>query len=115
MTTDATTETAPALVLTPPEPVATITSSQAVGLVPVEDAKRSELEARVDSFVGELAAQDINSPEFGRRVDAITAIGGKEIRDAAGAQNDVARAGMADMAERFREKGGEIYIPNEVG
>jgi phosphomethylpyrimidine synthase len=34
----------------------------------------------------------------------------QEIRDAAGAQNDVARAGMAEMAEKFRETGGEIYM-----
>ena len=78
---------APALVLTPPEPVPTIAASQAAGLVPVEDAKRSELETRVDGFVADLVAQDVNSPEFGRRVDAITAMGGKEIRDAAGQSN----------------------------
>src|ERR1700676_5185879 len=33
-----------------------------------------------------------------------------EIRDAAGAQNDVAIAGMAEMAEKFRDGGGEIYV-----
>ena len=33
----------------------------------------------------------------------------QEIRDAAAAQNDVA-TGMADMARRFRESGGEVYI-----
>ena len=90
MATDASTITddaPPALVLTPPEPVATVTPSQAAGLVPVEDAKRSELEKRVDGFVADLVAQDVNSPEFGKRVDAITAMGGKEIRDAAGQSN----------------------------
>jgi phosphomethylpyrimidine synthase len=34
----------------------------------------------------------------------------QEIRDAAQAQNDVAEAGMAEMAERFRAGGGEIYV-----
>src|SRR6201997_3387120 len=33
----------------------------------------------------------------------------QDIRDAAAAQNDVA-AGMAEMAEKFREGGGEIYV-----
>jgi phosphomethylpyrimidine synthase len=33
----------------------------------------------------------------------------QEIRDAAGAQNAVAE-GLAEMAEKFREKGGEIYV-----
>ena len=35
----------------------------------------------------------------------------QEIRDAAAAQNDVA-AGMADMAKRFRDSGGEVYVPS---
>src|SRR5476649_1847900 len=35
----------------------------------------------------------------------------QEIRDAAGAQNDVASIGMAQMAEKFRDGGGEIYVP----
>ncbi len=36
----------------------------------------------------------------------------QDIRDAARNQNDVAaQAGMAQMAERFREGGGEIYVP----
>jgi len=37
-----------------------------------------------------------------------------EIRDSAAAQNDVApgsiEAGMAEMAEKFRDGGGEIYV-----
>ena len=33
----------------------------------------------------------------------------QEIRDAAAAQNDVAE-GMADMARRFRDSGGEVYV-----
>ena len=37
----------------------------------------------------------------------------QEIRDAAAAQNDVA-AGMADMARRFRDGGGEVYVPTGV-
>jgi phosphomethylpyrimidine synthase len=34
----------------------------------------------------------------------------QEIRDAAAGQNDVAEAGMAQMAEKFREGGGAIYV-----
>ncbi|WP_066798704.1 toxic anion resistance protein [Sphingomonas soli] len=75
------------LVLTPPEPVQVIAPAKAAGLVPVEDAKKTELDARVDSFIDDLVAQDVNSPEFGKRVDAIAAMGQKEIRDAAGQSN----------------------------
>jgi uncharacterized protein YaaN involved in tellurite resistance len=77
----------PTIVLTPPNPVPAVQPEKAVGLVPVDDAKRSELEKRVDTFLDDLIAQDVNSPEFGKRVDAITAMGQKEIRDAAGQSN----------------------------
>jgi phosphomethylpyrimidine synthase len=36
-----------------------------------------------------------------------------EIRDAAAGQNDVAAAGMAEMSDRFRASGGEIYVPED--
>ncbi|MBB5714512.1 toxic anion resistance protein [Sphingomonas aerophila] len=75
------------LTLTPPEPVPTVQAEKAAGLVPVDEGKKSQLDARVDQFVNELVAQDVNSPEFGKRVDAITAMGQKEIRDAAGQSN----------------------------
>ena len=75
------------LVLTPPEPVKAVAPAKAAGLVPVEDAKKTELETRVDAFIDDLVAQDVNSPEFGKRVDAIAAMGQKEIREAAGQSN----------------------------
>src|SRR5690242_71403 len=77
----------PTIVLTPPSPVPAVQPEKAVGLVPVDDTKRSELEKRVDTFLDDLIAQDVNSPEFGKRVDAITAMGQKEIREAAGQSN----------------------------
>jgi len=79
--------TEPPLVLTPPDPVPAVSTERAVGLVPVDDEKRTQLEAKVDSFVDDLIAQDVNSPEFGKRVDAIASMGQKEIRDAAGQSN----------------------------
>jgi uncharacterized protein YaaN involved in tellurite resistance len=77
----------PALTLTPPDAVPVVQAANAAGLVPVDETKKSQLEERVDAFVGELVAQDVNSPEFGKRVDAITAMGAKEIREAAGQSN----------------------------
>lgn len=77
----------PALVLTPPDPVPTVPAAKAVGLVPVDDVKKTELQRRVDDFVEQLVAQDANSPEFGKRVDAISNLGAREIREAAGQSN----------------------------
>jgi len=75
------------LVLSAPDPVPVVAASKAAGLVPLEDAQRSKLEEKVEAFVEELVAQDVNSPEFGKRVDAITNMGRKEIADAAGQSN----------------------------
>ncbi len=75
------------LVLTPPDPVPPVTTEKAAGLVPVDAGVKSKLEERVEAFVTDLVAQDVNSPEFGKRVDAITAMGAKEIREAAGQSN----------------------------
>jgi uncharacterized protein YaaN involved in tellurite resistance len=75
------------LVLTAPEPVVTVSPEKASGLVPLDDGQRSALEAKADSFVEELAAQDVNSPEFGKRVDQISDMGRREIAEAAGQSN----------------------------
>lgn len=77
----------PALVLTAPDPVPVVAPERAVGLVPVEDAKKTELQTRVATFIDDLVAQDVNSPAFGQKVDQITAMGQKEIREAAGQSN----------------------------
>jgi uncharacterized protein YaaN involved in tellurite resistance len=75
------------LVLTPPDPVPALAPEKAVGLVPIDDSKRTQLQEKVETFIDDLVAQDVNSPEFGKRVDAISAMGQKEIRDAAGQSN----------------------------
>ncbi len=75
------------LTLTPPDPVPAVQAEKAAGLVPVSADAKSKLDERVDQFVNDLVAQDVNSPDFGRRVDAITAMGAKEIRDASGQSN----------------------------
>jgi uncharacterized protein YaaN involved in tellurite resistance len=78
---------APALVLTPPDPVPVVAPAKAIGLVPVDDTVRTQLQTKVSDFVDDLVAQDVNSPEFGKRVDAIAAMGQKEIRAAAEQSN----------------------------
>ena len=81
------TETASELKLTPPDPVPVVAPERAAGLVPVSDDQKTKLEERVDAFVADLVAQDVNSPEFGKRVDQLTNMGRKEIMEAAGQSN----------------------------
>jgi uncharacterized protein YaaN involved in tellurite resistance len=73
--------------LTPPAPVAVIAPEHAAGLVPLDEGQKSKLEQRVDGFIGELVALDANSPEFGKKVDQITAMGRREIQDASSHSN----------------------------
>ena len=50
-TTPTTTETAaPTITLTPPDPVPVVAPEAAIGLVPVSDANKSKLEAKVDEL-----------------------------------------------------------------
>jgi uncharacterized protein YaaN involved in tellurite resistance len=75
------------LKLTPPDPVPVVAAERAMGLVPVSDVQKTKLQERVDAYITELVAQDVNSPEFGKRVDQLTNMGRKEIMDAAGQSN----------------------------
>ncbi|MFK4870968.1 toxic anion resistance protein [Novosphingobium sp. ZW T3_23] len=79
--------TAGELKLTPPDPVPVVQPEKAAGLVPIGDEQKSKLQVRVDEFVEDLVSQDVNSPEFGRRVDQITSMGRKEISEASGQSN----------------------------
>ena len=63
------------LKLEAPDALQPVTAAEATGLVPLKDAERSQLEERVDTFVSELAALDSNSPDFGKKVDQLTAMG----------------------------------------
>jgi uncharacterized protein YaaN involved in tellurite resistance len=81
------TDPAPSITLTPPDPVPVVAPQQAAGLVPIADETRSKLDQRVDAFIADLVAQDAASPEFGKRVDQLTAMGAKEISAAAGMSN----------------------------
>jgi len=77
----------PDLVLQAPAPVKVLAPEKASGLVPLKDEQRSQLDEKVETFVDELVAQDVNSPEFGKRVDSISNMGRREIAEAAGQSN----------------------------
>jgi uncharacterized protein YaaN involved in tellurite resistance len=81
------TKTATKLKLDPPEALQPVAPAEAAGLVPLKTEEVSELDKRVGQFVEELAALDANSPDFGKKVDQLTAMGRKEIAEAAGASN----------------------------
>jgi uncharacterized protein YaaN involved in tellurite resistance len=73
--------------LNPPEALQPVEPTEASGLVPLKQEETNELDKRVAQFVDELSKLDSNSPEFGKKVDQLTAMGRKEIAEAAGASN----------------------------
>jgi len=81
------TATTTKLKLDPPDVLQPVAPAEASGLVPLKTEETSELDKRVAQFVDELAGLDSNSPEFGKKVDQLTAMGRKEIAEAAGASN----------------------------
>lgn len=76
-----------ALVLTPPAPVQVVAPEQAAGAVAVPDTRKTELQTRAASFAVELASLDVRSPEFARKVESITALGDREMRESANVSN----------------------------
>src|SRR6478609_3282845 len=75
------TPTSTALVLTPPAPVQVVKPEQAAGAVPVPEGRQAELQTRASAFAIELAALDVRSPEFAKKVESITALGDREMRE----------------------------------
>ena len=81
------TPTATKIKLDPPDALQAVPVHEASGLVPLKADETSQLDDKVAKFVDELAALDSNSPDFGKKVDQLTAMGRKEIAEAAGASN----------------------------
>lgn len=76
-----------ALVLAPPAPVVLVEKEQAVGAIPLDQAKQAELRAKAAQFVDGLAALDLRSPEFSQKVAQITTMGDSDMRAAAAMSN----------------------------
>lgn len=88
------------LVLTPPEPVPPVRAEQVNGVVPLDEATRTEMSRRAVEYVGSLAGLDPRSPEFSGRIGEITALGAGEMRSAAQQSNR-----MLDRTVRSLGKG----------
>ncbi len=75
------------MVLTPPEPVAVIEPEQAYEMVQLKPEDISSLDQRVKEFVSSIVELDVQSDEFKSQLNALHAMGNKEIREAAGSSN----------------------------
>jgi uncharacterized protein YaaN involved in tellurite resistance len=119
------------IILNAPDPVPPVAPEKASGLVPIKDEQRSALDEKADKFVGELAALDSNSPEFGKMVDQLTTMGRAQIAEASGQSNrfldrpvramDQETGVGADLAELRRTiedldpgKKGDLFTPKKL-
>src|SRR4051812_38257657 len=98
--------TSTALVLAPPAPVVVIEKEQAAGAVPLDPAKKTELETRATAFVNELASLDTKSPAFSEKVNSITSMGDQDMRASAAVSNRMLDRPAAAMG-KGKGKGGD--------
>lgn len=77
----------PPEVLTPPKPVEPVSNEKAATMVPVSDEQRQALHQRVNEFIGLVVQHDVQSDEFKAQLDAVHALGNKEIREASSMSN----------------------------
>ncbi len=75
------------LVLVAPAPVPPVKEQQAAGMLPLDAETTAKLRNKAASFASELVNLDVRSPEFTKKVDAITTLGDAEIRASANVSN----------------------------
>jgi len=75
------------LVLEPPTPVPSVTPAQAATTIKVDDATAGRINAAVTAYIESLSNLEAQSPEFERKVDAISRMGREEIRRSADASS----------------------------
>jgi uncharacterized protein YaaN involved in tellurite resistance len=77
------------LTLSPPAPVQLVPEDEAVGAVPLDEAKQAELRAKARAFAAELATLDVNSPAFSQKVNGIATMGAQDMRASANISNRI--------------------------
>src|SRR3982074_1961144 len=75
------------LVLDPPAPVASVSATQAASTIKVDDATAARINAAVTAYIDSLTHLEAQSPEFERKVSAISRMGRDEIRRSAEASS----------------------------
>src|SRR6202171_3421719 len=79
--------TADELVLEPPSPIPNVTQAQAAATIKVDDATAARINAAVTAYIDSLTTLEAQSPEFERKVSAISRMGREEIRRSAEASS----------------------------
>ncbi|MFI6795870.1 toxic anion resistance protein [Streptosporangium canum] len=86
------------LTLTPPAPVAAVSTTAAATMLPLPDGRAAELGAKARRFAAELAALDHRVPDFTRKVHDISSMGDSEIRAASQVAGRMLKRPVAALA-----------------
>ena len=87
-----------ALVLTPPAPVAPVTTAQATAAVKLDPATEAKLDATVTAFVQSLTTLDVHSADFQKKVDSVSSMADDDIRQSAQVSNNLLNKPVAAMS-----------------
>jgi uncharacterized protein YaaN involved in tellurite resistance len=104
----ATIELTPPEPLAPPAAVAPIEKEQAAGMVKLEPSKFKELDAKVETFVGTILGEPIQSEAFKAKVAGVHALASDDIRAAAGISNRLLDKPMQAMNSGLFDEGSAI-------
>lgn len=96
------------LVLTPPQPVASVATAKAGGMVPLDQAALPGLDQKVDDYVTSIISLDPHSPAFGAKTDDIRTMGDGDIQAAAETSNRLLQAPMRAMSKGDFAEGSNV-------
>src|SRR5207302_1702554 len=75
------------LVLVPPSAVAVVAPEQATRAIPVSPEVAGKLQATVEAYVTDLVATDVHAPTFAQKVQSVSSMGDKDIRETSAVSN----------------------------
>ena len=101
-------ETAAELVLEPPTPVSAVSSTQAASTIKVDEQTAARITAAVNAYIDSLTSLEAQSPEFERKVAAISRMGYDEIRRSAEASSRFLDRPMAALKDGPMSQGSQV-------
>lgn len=96
------------LQLAPPQPVASVETQKAGGMVPIPAAALPALDQKVADYVESIAGLDVHSPAFAEKADDVRAMGDEDIRASAQTSNKLLQSPVRAMQKGPIAEGGKV-------
>ena len=101
-------ESSTALALVPPSPVAVVAPEQAARAIPVAPEVAGKLQATVEAYVTDLVKTDVHAPVFAQKVQSVSSMGDKDIRETASVSNRLLERPMQSMNKNALAKDSQV-------